>query len=328
MGRPAYAFRSTDLRRHNRYVYTSRPGSLSWRLNAMDRGLYHRNPEVPEVILPEDIWQYWADWGRDRIRNGRDIIVVIDADSRSGGITRIGKSTLGVQLLREWDPTFNLSTIRERYAASASDLARFELTNKPGQGVLYDEGMWGARGREAMTPENRMIGEILGTLASRQAIVVMCTGSMLDLDPSVRRLTHLRLIVRYRGLAEAHTPKVHFDLERTRLLPFREHEMSPLLWEPLDGPIATEYEAVKREAQDKRIRLKLQEQAVYEARQLGQRPGAGNAYITEGDRGDPTPRARWPCRKCGKGWGGKYERDRHEVRCKSKAAEQEPTGPV
>ena len=61
MGRPAYPFRYTDLRRLNRYVYTSRPGSLSWRLNAMERGLYHRNPEVPEVILPEDIWQYWVD---------------------------------------------------------------------------------------------------------------------------------------------------------------------------------------------------------------------------------------------------------------------------
>lgn len=175
-----------------------------------------------------------------------------------------------------------------------------------------------------MTPENRMIGEILGTLASRQAIVVMCTGSMLDLDPSVRRLTHLRLIVRYRGLAEAHTPKVHFDLERTRLLPFREHEMSPLLWEPLDGPIATEYEAVKREAQDKRIHRKLQEQAVYEARQLGQKPAAENAHITEGDRGDPPPPPRWLCRKCGSGWGGNYERARHEARCNGSTAKGNP----
>ncbi len=321
MPRKSWEFTDEDLRRLDHQLYVPSQDPIDRRLRELDSAVYGRSPPETEVLLPEEIWAYWIEWGRQRIREGRDIIIVIDADRRSGGATRIGKSTLGLLLLKEWDPSFRTSTIRQRYATGPVDLAIFEKDCRPGQGVLYDEGMWGGRGRDAMSPENKMLGEILGTLASRQAIVVICSYSMLRLDADVRGLASLRLLVRRRGLAEVHLPKIHFDLENPRLLPFRQAEMSPIVWDRLDGPMMDAYEQVKRDAQDRRIELKLHEQAVFEARRLGLSPKQANVAVSAGEGiGAPSPPpALFPCEKCGKEWGDRYHRDRHQVTCPGRA---------
>ena len=319
MARPGWKLRSEDLNRLDEDLYVVRPGTLAWKLNHLDRGLYARETEEAELLLPEEIWDYWIQWGQRRIRDGQDIIVVIDADRRAtGSPTRIGKSTLGMLLLKEWDPTFRASTVAERYAPSPSALAQFDLRCRPGQGVLYDEGMWGGRGRDAMSPENKLLGEILGTLASRQAIVVMCTHSMLTLDADVKALASLRLLVRERGLAEAHVPMIHFDLEKPRLLPFRQHPMSPLRWRPLSGPIWDAYSRAKEEAQNRRIEFKIHEQAVSEARRLGLNPkdylslnSAGGPV--EGGGGVPSP--SWECASCGRKLDNQHNLEAHQARC-------------
>ncbi len=288
------SLRSQDLDHLDEDLYLSQPDSIAWRLNDLDGELYGREPDEAQVLLPTEIMDYWIEWGRARIRRGQDIIVVIDADRRAtGSPTRIGKSTLGMTLLSRWDPTFKAAVIRERYASSPSDLARFDLKCQPGQGILYDEGMWGGRGRDAMSPENKLLGEILGTLASRQAIVAICSHSMLSLDPDVKALASLRFLVRRPGLAEVHVPTVHFDLEKPRLLPFRQHEMSPILWDKLTGTLMETYETVKRDAQDRRIEVKLHEQAIFEARRLGLGPKEALEYVSaggsEGNARPPAP---------------------------------------
>lgn len=312
---------SRDLQRLDRSLYVHRPGSLSSRLREMDEILYRRVPSTVEVLLPSEVWDFWVNWGRQRIRNGQDVIVVIDADPRiSGSRTRIGKSTLGMRLLKEWDPTFSARTLRDRYTTSPSELARFELACRPGQGVLDDEGSWFSRGRDAMTPENKLFTEVLATLASRQAIVVICCTSMLSLDPDVKALTSLRLLVRERGRAEAHVPTVYFDLERPRLLPFREHEMSPIYWEPLRGALWEAYEPIKREAQDRRMEKKLHEQAVFEARRLGLSPKEANALISaggpvgEGGAGAAEP-VEHRCGRCGRLFDNAHNLQTHEIGC-------------
>jgi hypothetical protein len=270
-----------------------------------------------------EIWDYWLGEWRARIVDGRDLVIVIDAD-RTEGATRIGKSTLGARILRRLDPSFKASTIAARCAAGPAELAKKVVDCKPGQGFLYDEAMWGARGRDAMSPEGKMIGEILGTLASRQAIVIFCCHSMVSLDPEVKALAAYRLIVRTRGLAEVHTPTVQLDLERPRLLPFREHTMSPLLWPALGGPLWAAYERWKHESQDRRVKLKLQEQLVYERRRLGlpARDPETEPPLTAGD--NPGPRAPAPrefaCAKCARPFGSRYGRDRHQVSCRSAPA--------
>jgi hypothetical protein len=257
------------------------------------------------------------EWRR-RLAQGRDLIIVIDAD-RTAGATRIGKSTLGLTILKQLDPTFTAKTVVQRVAGGASDLARSVIGCQPGQGFLYDEGMWGARGRDAMSPDAKMVGEVLGTLASRGAIVVFCTHSMISLDTEVKALAAYRLIVRRRGLAEIHTPTIQLDLERPRLLPFREHEKSPLLWRPLRGSLYQAYLLEKARQQDDRIRLKLEEQRVWQARRLGQ-PTENGSSMENPPAGGPVEGrarapARWPCRNCGTEWGRRSDRDRHEARC-------------
>lgn len=312
---------SKDVRRLDRNLYVHGPGSLSWRLRELDDTLYRRAPSRVEVVLPSQVWDYWVDWGRRRIRDGKDIIVVIDADPRiAGGLTRIGKSTLGMRLLKEWDPSFNAKTIADRYTTSPSDLARFELRCKPGQGVLTDEGSWFGRGRDAMTPENKFFTEILATLASRQAIVVVCCTSMLSLDPDIKALASLRLLVREKGRAEVHVPTVFFDLEKPRLLTLREHEMSPIYWEALKGPLWDAYEPIKRAAQDQRMLKKLHEQAVFEARRLGLSPKEANALISAGGpMGDGGAGAAEPpeprCGRCGRFFDNAHNLHTHEIGC-------------
>lgn len=243
-----------------------------------------------------EVWDHWTCKWKARIADGRDLVIVIDAD-RTAGATRIGKSTLAILILRALDPTLRPDTIRSRVAGRASDLARFVGACERGQGILYDEGMWGARGRDAMTPDAKMIGEVLGTLASRGAAIVFCTHSMLSLDPEVKALAAFRLLVRRRGLAEVHTPQIQLDYERPRLLPFRQAKMSPLEWQPLDGPLWDSYLSVKRELQDAWIARKLEEQRVWEARRLGLSPRADlRAHSADGTstgtrdftRGKPT----------------------------------------
>ena len=319
MAEPSRPLRSRDLDLLDENLYLQRPDSLAWRLSDLDRELYGREPDEAQILLPREIWDYWVEWGRTRIRRGQDIIVVIDADRRAtGSPTRIGKSTLGMLFLSEWDPTFRANVIRERYASSPSDLARFDLKCRPGQGVLYDEGMWGGRGRDAMSPENKLLGEILGTLASRQAIVVICSHSMLSLDPDVKALAALRLLVRRPGLAEVHVPTVYFDLEKPRLLPFREHGMSPISWDRITGPLMETYESVKREAQDRRIQIRLHEQAIFEARRLGLGPKEALEYVSAGgpdDGGGGGPAAPLECRSCGRRFDNQHNLDTHQIGC-------------
>jgi hypothetical protein len=277
---------------------------------------------APESSGPDagKIWRFWIRTWRDRLAQGRDLIIVIDAD-RTAGATRIGKSTLGLHILQELDPTFQAKTVRKRIAGGAADLARSVIGCRRGNGFLYDEGMWGARSRDAMSPDAKMVGEVLGTLASRGAIVVFCTHSMLSLDTEVKALAAYRLLVRRRGLAEVHVPTIQLDLERPRLLPFRQHEMSPLEWEALSGPVWEEYSAGKNDLQDERIRVKLEEQRVWEARRLGlptRDPSLDDATAGGSVKG-PTRAPRWPCRKCGDPWPSAWDRDRHEVRCKGVA---------
>lgn len=268
--------------------------------DAFARRMYGQRPRKGPP--PGEAWEFWVKWGRKRIESGRDIIVVIDAD-RKAGPTRIGKSTLGQRLLMEWDPTFKRGVLRERIASRPLDLAGFVGKCGAGQGMLYDEGMWGARARDAMAPETKMLGELLGTLASRGAIVVICVHSMLSLDSEVRGLAALRMLVRRRGLAEAHTPQIQLDLERPRLLPFREHAMSPVRWDPIVGAMHREYEAVKREVQDRWLLRRLEEQRIWEARRLGlpihppvDRVTAGGHIRADGvPPPPPSPPQTWKC---------------------------------
>ncbi|HEV2449670.1 MAG TPA: hypothetical protein VGU43_04575 [Thermoplasmata archaeon] len=285
--------------------------------------LYRSRGPVDEGPTRAEIWKFWIGRWRARLKAGRDLVIVIDAD-RTGspdgvdaGATRAGKSTLGLEILQELDPTFTPAKVRNRVAGSGPDLARYVIGCERGNGFLYDEGMWGARGRDAMSPETKMVGEVLGTLASRGAIVVFCCHSMLTLDPEVKALASYRLLVRRRGLAEVHTPTVQLDLERPRLLPFRQHEMSPIEWAPLRGKLWNAYTAAKTEMQDERIRLKLEEQRVYQARRLGQR--VDNPSSEGATAGGPVVRGArapaWKCSKCGSAWGRRSDRDRHEARC-------------
>jgi hypothetical protein len=286
------------------------------------RLLFRRDPSL-EGPTKAEVWAYWISAWRRRLALGRDLVIVIDAD-RTGdedgvdaGATRIGKSTLALRILSELDPSFGPETVRQRIAGGGEDLARFVKGCKRGNGFLYDEGLWGARGRDAMSPETKMVGETLGTLASRGAIVAFCTHNMISLDPEVKSLTAYRLLVRHRGVAEVHVPVIQLDLERPRLLPFREHRMSPLRWNTLQGPIWKGYSAEKTDMQDRRVATKLEEQRVYQARRLGQRveplpsedvPAGGP---TEGRARAPS----WTCGNCGSAWGRRSDRDRHEARC-------------
>jgi hypothetical protein len=279
-----------------------------------DRAGWER--QVAPHHSPSEIRRHWfAEWRR-RIRDGRDLVIVVDAD-RTEGATRIGKSTLALGIIGELDPSLTAETVPVRVAGGAADLARYVSTCRRGQGFLYDEGMWGARSREAMSPDSKMVGEVLGTLASRGAIVVFCCHSMLSLDTEVKALAAYRLLVRERGTAEVHTPQVQLDLERPRLLPFREAEYSPFTWDRLEGPLWRAYLRVKRRLQDARIARKLEEQRVWEARRLGLAPsdysgGPGPA----GDKDAVRARAEWRCARCGSVWGRRSDRDRHQARCR------------
>lgn len=273
--------------------------------------------ETSRYRSPEQVRRHWFTEWRRRIAGSRDLIIVIDADRTEGG-TRIGKSTLGLSIISELDRTVTPENVSSRIAGGASDLARFVSGCKRGQGFLYDEGMWGARSRDAMSPDSKMVGEVLGTLASRGAIVVFCCHSMLTLDTEVKALAAYRLLVRERGVAEVHTPQIQLDLERPRLLPFREAaEYSPFTWDRLTGPLWRAYSNAKRRLQDARIARKLEEQRVWEARRLGLSPqDYVQPGVPAGEIGAARARPReWQCEKCGSTWGRRADRDRHQTRC-------------
>lgn len=275
--------------------------------------LFYRQPDAPKT----DTWAFWMGTWRRRLASGRDLVIVIDAD-RTEGATRIGKSTLGLTICAELDRSFAAATVRERVAGGASDLAKFVAACRPGQAFLYDEGMWGARSRDAMSPDAKMVGEVIGTLASRGAIVIFCCHSMLSLDTEVKALAAVRLLVRRRGLAEVHTPQIQLDLERPRLLPFREADVSPITWRRMRGPLWETYLEVKKDLQDARVKRELEAQRVWEARRLGQPARAASSEgVPAGgpDTGASARAPRWPCKNCGTEWGRRSDRDRHEARC-------------
>jgi hypothetical protein len=292
---------------------------------AEDRTVLFRRPSLPKEDGTAANWRHWIQAWRERLDDGRDLVIVIDADRREGA-TRIGKSTLGLTVLAELDRTFTAESIPDRVAGGASDLARYVTGCRRGQGFLYDEGMWGARSRDAMSPDAKMVGEVLGTLASRGAIVVFCAHSMLSLDTEVKALAAVRLLVRQRGLAEVHTPEVQLDLERPRLLPFRENEISPITWRRLRGPIWEAYSTRKTQLQDARMARELEAQRVWEARRLGQPTNSKSSDVPAGGplKGPAPPPRTYTCPGCGQTWGDAFSRNRHAARCAAALAAARP----
>lgn len=107
------------------------------------------------------------------------------------GIPGTGKSTLGLKLCEDLDPTFTT----ERICYSIKDLAHLLARKgpqrlKPGSCILLDEivNEAGAYSRRALSKTNQIMNFIMANMRARRLILIICLPKFTQLDKDVREV--------------------------------------------------------------------------------------------------------------------------------------------
>jgi len=107
------------------------------------------------------------------------------------GIPGRGKSTLGLKICEDLDPTFNT----ERVCYSIKDLAHLLAKKgkerlKPGSCILLDEivNEAGAYSRRALSKTNQIMNFIMANMRARRLILIICLPKFTQLDKDVREV--------------------------------------------------------------------------------------------------------------------------------------------
>lgn len=266
-------------------------------------------PWAPEPETPESVWDHWVGVFRKRLATDWDNVVVID------GPRRVGKTTLGILLMRELDPNWGL----DRVVFSAADMLVSYSHLSRGSWVLYDEAVLGLLSRRASSDENVALVQAVMAGGKLGISVILCIPDMMNLDPAFRetvvqfRISCILGEHNRRGTAIMHvrSDKIRYDPSDPRRL-YRSRRWNPITWPkpPLRGFWAKYRELAETKTREFSAK-KAEELKVSELRKLTYK---GNGHASGGGE-----TRRFVCSKCGSEWGSSRDLRVHETRCKGGA---------
>jgi hypothetical protein len=174
----------------------------------------------PAPMLPAEGRRYWCNVLSYRTSHGWDAVVLVTGD------TGDGKSTLAMRMAQEIDPSFTLAA---RLCYTAAELLEIYKIIRPGQAVLFDEGVRGLLAGDQATKEQKALIQALALVREKGAILFICAPSIWNLAKQVRQnRAYMWIHVQSRGVARVHervkrlfytqSPELGFDI--SRLCPF------------------------------------------------------------------------------------------------------------
>jgi hypothetical protein len=110
------------------------------------------------------------------------------------GVPGRGKSTLGLKICEDLDPTFNTDRICYSVEDMVAHLAAKDETGqpklKPGSCVLFDEIVndSGSYSRTALSKHNQVMNYVIANMRARQIILIICLPKFTQLDKDIREV--------------------------------------------------------------------------------------------------------------------------------------------
>lgn len=207
----------------------------------------HRSGKIYIRYLIDNLIEYLAEDMRQNIANDYDNFVVIDGTEGSG------KSNIAYQICKAYCPEFN---IEENYLYSMSDLMdRISTGTDIGHTFWLDEITNIANKRQWATQENKLFIELLEMCRSRKWSIVSCIPRFDRLDQYIREhrakyWIHCEPMTFDRF---GHKDRGYFQLKkRDKFGVFR--MIGYGTFDAMPREISGEYERVKRQSQDTKIR--------------------------------------------------------------------------
>ena len=159
------------------------------------------HPEIPdkgwENRFPEQ--HPFHDLYENRIRNGQDLVILIDDyHSRRG----TGKSVASLQLGEAMDQNGGLTW--ENVTLKPQRLRNAYASLPTQSALVFDEGELGASNREAMTNTNKALREIMSIGRVEEKYVIINTPDIHFLDKDIRKLADVWMTMLTKGVALIH----------------------------------------------------------------------------------------------------------------------------
>ncbi len=174
-------------------------------------------PDAPQPLLPREGFGYWCAMLRYRVEQHYDALVM---DTGSVGS---GKSSLALEIARAIDPghwtvpkdvppaTYRLPFL----CYSPQALLRAYMTVKPGEVVVFDEGVRGLLAGDQMSATQKALIQAMALVREKGAILLVCAPRVWLIAKQIRQgRATLWIQVLRRGLA-----LVHIRDERMRYVP-------------------------------------------------------------------------------------------------------------
>jgi len=123
------------------------------------------------------------DYLEKSLHNDYDLFIAID------GRERFGKSTLGAQIAKYLDPSYNI----DRCVFTADQFMDAVAKAKPFQAIVFDEAHGYLGSRQSMSKFNRMLIKIMSEMGSKNLIVIIILPNFFELDkyPAIHRTSCL-----------------------------------------------------------------------------------------------------------------------------------------
>jgi len=143
------------------------------------------SPKMPEHIKENPIYRHC--WNNVNKRDLNATFVIIGTPGK-------GKSTLGLKIAEDLDPTFTI----DRICYSVEDMVRLlaekdkdgESKLKPGSVVLFDEIVndSGSYSRTALSRNNQIMNFVIANMRARRIILIICLPKFTQLDKDIREV--------------------------------------------------------------------------------------------------------------------------------------------
>jgi hypothetical protein len=142
----------------------------------------HSNTAQPDVI--KNCFLYRHMWNNVHERDLNATFVIVGVPGR-------GKSTLGLKIGEDFDPTFNV----DRVCYSVVDMVRLLAKKgdeklKPGSVILFDEivNEQGGYSRTALSKHNQVMNFVVANMRARRIVLIICLPKFTQLDKDIREV--------------------------------------------------------------------------------------------------------------------------------------------
>lgn len=140
------------------------------------------------------------------LENKKDFVICIV------GVKGTGKSTLGLQMCKWIDPTFNADRVYfygDNFLKGMRDI-------KPGQSILFDEAILSLNRRNSMTNINKKLMTAFNIFRKKAGFIVLCIPHIENLDSSIST-KHVFGLVRVRNYSKRNDRQLWQWYSRKRL---------------------------------------------------------------------------------------------------------------